>query len=89
MLDLRELKIKSEIFDFFFQDIYSLSSPFPIKDMNIFVDRLKRSYRKCGNTHTKYICLNLHSMTNFLKYNEKGLHFHANLLTFLNAYIIL
>lgn len=41
LLDLRGIKTKSEIFDFFFQDIYSLSSPFSIKDMNIFVDRLK------------------------------------------------
>ena len=43
LLDLRGIKTKSEIFDFFFQDIYSLSSPFSIKDMNIFVDRLKEA----------------------------------------------
>lgn len=41
LLDLRGIKTKSDVFDFFFQDIYSLSSPFSIKDMNIFVDRLK------------------------------------------------
>lgn len=43
LLDLRGIKTKSEIFDFFFQDIYSLSSPFAIKDMNVFVDRLKEA----------------------------------------------
>lgn len=41
LLNLRGIKTKSDVFDFFFQDIYSLSSPFSIKDMNIFVDRLK------------------------------------------------
>lgn len=43
LLDLRGIKTKSDIFDFFFQDIYSLSSPYSIKDMNIFVDRLKEA----------------------------------------------
>ena len=43
LLNLRGIKTKSDIFDFFFQDIYSLSSPFGIKDMNIFVDRLKEA----------------------------------------------
>ena len=43
LLDLRGIKTKSDIFDFFFQDIYSLSSPFSVKDMNIFVDRLKEA----------------------------------------------
>ena len=31
LLNLRGIKTKSDIFDFFFQDIYSLSSPFGIK----------------------------------------------------------
>ena len=43
LLNLRGIKTKSDIFDFFFQDIYSLSSPFSIKDMNVFVDRLKEA----------------------------------------------
>ena len=41
LLNLRGINSKEDIFDFFFQDIYSLSNPFNIKDINVFVDRLK------------------------------------------------
>ena len=49
----RGIKTKSDIFDFFFQDIYSLSSPFGIKDMNIFVDRLKEAIE----SEEKILCM--------------------------------
>lgn len=34
---------KEEVFDFFYQDIYSLSNPFEIKDIDIFLSRLKEA----------------------------------------------
>ncbi len=43
LLKLRGIVSKEDIFDFFFQDIYSLSNPFNIRDMNAFVDRLKEA----------------------------------------------
>ena len=43
LLKLRGVVSKEDIFDFFFQDIYSLSNPFNIRDMNAFVDRLKEA----------------------------------------------
>lgn len=41
LLNLRGITSKEDIFDFFFQDIYSLSNPFNIRDVNVFVARLK------------------------------------------------
>ena len=51
LLKLRGVVSKEDIFDFFFQDIYSLSNPFNIRDMNAFVDRLKEAieYMKENN----------------------------------------
>ena len=43
LLNLRGITSKEDIFDFFFQDIYSLSNPFNIKDVNVFVARLKEA----------------------------------------------
>ncbi|MEI0748985.1 single-stranded-DNA-specific exonuclease RecJ [Brachyspira pulli] len=43
LLNLRGITSNEDIFDFFFQDIYSLSNPFNIKDVNVFVDRLKEA----------------------------------------------
>ena len=43
LLNLRGITSKEDIFDFFFQDIYSLSNPFNIKDVNVFVVRLKEA----------------------------------------------
>ncbi len=43
LLKLRGITSKEDIYDFFFQDIYSLSNPFNIKDVNVFVDRLKEA----------------------------------------------
>ncbi|WP_300759246.1 single-stranded-DNA-specific exonuclease RecJ [uncultured Brachyspira sp.] len=43
LLNLRGITSKEDIFDFFFQDIYSLSNPFNIKDANVFVERLKEA----------------------------------------------
>ena len=43
LLNLRGISSKEDIFDFFFQDIYSLSNPFNIKDVNVFVDRVKEA----------------------------------------------
>ncbi|MEI0526123.1 single-stranded-DNA-specific exonuclease RecJ [Brachyspira murdochii] len=43
LLNLRGITSKEDIFDFFFQDIYSLSNPFSIKDVNVFVARLKEA----------------------------------------------
>ncbi|WP_198295187.1 single-stranded-DNA-specific exonuclease RecJ [Brachyspira murdochii] len=43
LLKLRGITSKEDIFDFFFQDIYSLSNPFNIKDVNVFVERLKEA----------------------------------------------
>ena len=43
LLKLRGITSKNDIFNFFFQDIYSLSNPFDIKDVNVFVDRIKEA----------------------------------------------
>ena len=43
LLNVRGITSNEDIFDFFFQDIYSLSNPFNIKDVNVFVDRLKEA----------------------------------------------
>ena len=43
LLNLRGITSKEDIFDFFFQDIYSLSNPFNIKDIDVFVDRVKEA----------------------------------------------
>lgn len=43
LLKLRGITSKEDIYDFFFQDIYSLSNPFNIKDVNVFVDRVKEA----------------------------------------------
>lgn len=43
LLQLRGITSKNDIFNFFFQDIYSLSNPFDIKDVNVFVDRVKEA----------------------------------------------
>ena len=43
LLNLKGITSKEDIFDFFFQDIYSLSNPFNIKDVNVFVVRLKEA----------------------------------------------
>lgn len=43
LLKLRGITSKEDIYDFFFQDIYSLSNPFNIRDVNVFVDRLKEA----------------------------------------------
>ncbi|MDO6994836.1 single-stranded-DNA-specific exonuclease RecJ [Brachyspira innocens] len=43
LLNLRGITSKEDIFDFFFQDIYSLSNPFNIRDVNVFVARLKEA----------------------------------------------
>ena len=37
------IKTKKDIFDFFYQDIYSLSNPFEIKDINTFISRIKEA----------------------------------------------
>ena len=37
LLKLRGITSKEDIYDFFFQDIYSLSNPFNIRDINVFV----------------------------------------------------
>ena len=43
LLKLRGITSKEDIYDFFFQDIYSLSNPFNIRDINVFVDRVKEA----------------------------------------------
>ena len=43
LLKLRGITSKEDIYDFFFQDIYSLSNPFNIRDVNVFVDRVKEA----------------------------------------------
>lgn len=43
LLKLRGITSKEDIYDFFFQDIYSLSNPFNIRDINVFVDRIKEA----------------------------------------------
>ncbi|OEJ14215.1 single-stranded-DNA-specific exonuclease RecJ [Brachyspira hampsonii] len=43
LLKLRGITSKEDIYDFFFQDIYSLSNPFNIMDVNVFVDRVKEA----------------------------------------------
>ncbi|WP_300377771.1 single-stranded-DNA-specific exonuclease RecJ [Brachyspira sp.] len=43
LLKLRGITSKEDIYDFFFQDIYSLSNPFNISDINVFVDRIKEA----------------------------------------------
>lgn len=41
LLEDRQINSKAEIFDFFYQDIYSLSNPFEIKEVNVFIDRVR------------------------------------------------
>ncbi|MDA0080648.1 DHH family phosphoesterase [Brachyspira hyodysenteriae] len=43
LLKLRGITSKEDIYDFFFQDIYSLSNPFNIRDINVFVNRVKEA----------------------------------------------
>lgn len=43
LLANRGIDNNAKIFDFFYQDIYSVSNPFNIRDMNIFIDRLKEA----------------------------------------------
>ncbi|WP_295160159.1 single-stranded-DNA-specific exonuclease RecJ [uncultured Brachyspira sp.] len=43
LLKLRGITSKEDIYDFFFQDIYSLSNPFNIRDINVFIDRVKEA----------------------------------------------
>lgn len=43
LLENRGIKTESDIFDFFYQDIYTLSNPFAIKDADEFVSRIKEA----------------------------------------------
>lgn len=45
ILDSIGVKTKNEIFDFLYQDIYSISNPFEIKDIDVFVSRVKEAVR--------------------------------------------
>ena len=43
LLKNRNIETESEIFDFFYQDIYSLSNPFAIKSIVEFIDRVRQA----------------------------------------------